>query len=138
MKLTLDIPEELARQLQELADREFRTPEAQILWLIKTAFMERRILLTDPRTDEEKAAAGAALRAEIERLYIAAGRPSTRKIRDRAREAGLDVAHTTVHQALTAARPISWHVADALRAALNGDPERIKDLWIESQGDRRG
>ena len=134
MRLTLDIPDEQARQLQELADREFRTPEAQILWLIHQAFAGRRTLLTDRRT-----AASAALHTEIGRLYAAAGCPSTRQIAAWAAENGSHkISHTTVHQALTSARPITWSVAEALCSALHGDREKIRALWIEAQEDARG
>ncbi|MGL6233766.1 MAG: helix-turn-helix domain-containing protein [Segniliparus sp.] len=77
--------------------------------------------------DGGRSPALASFQEELRRLRLAAGQPSFRAI---AKDIGWS--HSTIARAFTGDAAPKWDLAEALAAHLNGDPERLRRLWIAS------
>jgi len=123
--LTIQVPDDALERLQALAERECRTPEGQALWFILGVLGRRA---NDKRTYEERVRDAQPLLAELRKLHVQAGKPSTREL---GRAVG--VSHATVHAALRGPTAPTWPVLEKIVKALGGDAGRFRDLWADTQ-----
>lgn len=126
-ELVLAVPAEMMQWLTATAERDFRTPEAQALWVLAQAL--RRESSRSARVE-----VSAELTTELRLLHEAAGFPSTRAISRKAAQNGDMVSHTSVHEAIAGHRLLSWRVMEAMVKALDGDPEHFRSLWAANRG----
>jgi DNA-binding phage protein len=142
-QLTVELPRELIEEIRALAGRERRTVDGQFQWLI-----ERGIEATDSRPkrlprvavpgqeaeanriSEARAQASRDLIGRLLELYAEAGMPSTRKV---AAKAG-GISHTTVHVVLRGGQIPKLDNLLKIVAALGGDQEYFRSLWIRACG----
>ncbi|MFE1547372.1 tetratricopeptide repeat protein [Streptomyces sp. NPDC058718] len=76
-----------------------------------------------------------ALRERLRAAHLASGELSTREIARRAHGA---VSHTAAHQVLRAANLPSWKTLEPVVAALGGDAEKFKELWMRARSEQEG
>lgn len=136
-QLTIDLPDDILAWLLEVADREFRTCDRQVLWFLHQA-MTRSAATRQPgqrtETQEARLQRYQPVYQELRRAYLAAGKPSGRSIADsiRQRNAGGAIAHTTVSTVLSGDAIPSWPVLEKITTALRGDVSAVKKLWEEA------
>jgi hypothetical protein len=129
VQLTVTVPDDLMEWLAGTAERNFRTPEGQVLWLIRSARGENR----RGRDGEAK----RALSADLRKLHEDAGMPSVRAISERIEQQGGNVSHSTVHAAIKGNNLPSWANVESIVTALGGDVEHFRDLTVRAHGGRQ-
>ena len=142
--LTVQVPDDLMEHFRVMAEGEFRSPEGQVLWLIKTAVSaaERRSRelpfrrnRTGGRTQEEWLRDAQPMLSELRNLYLLAGAPSSRVLARRISErSARTISHTTVSCVLGGKVVASWSAMERIVKALGGDVEHYRALWAESLG----
>jgi len=118
--LTIPVPDDVMKRLQEMAAREYRTPAMQALWLIEHSLFARS---GRPPADPE---AARALAVALRELHARAGAPSSRKL---AAEIG-DMSHTTVAAAFRGHPVPTWDITERVVKGLGGDVEHFRRLWV--------
>jgi predicted transcriptional regulator len=132
MKLTIELPDDTAERLVVLAQREYRTTEAQASWLIQSALTGR---LAARASREAQLAAMRPVTAELNRLHRQAGMPSSRKI---AAMTGGKISHTTANAVLGGTVVPSWAVLVWITQALGGDVAVVRRLWADARSPQGG
>lgn len=130
VQLNISIPDDLMEWLTVAADRDFRTPQGHVLWLIKHA-RDR-----DSRHGPDGAArqeAREALFAELQKLHRDAGVPSLRTVAQRITRQGGIASHTAVHSALRGKSLPSLALMEGIVTVLDGDVEHFRALWIQAR-----
>jgi hypothetical protein len=125
------LPADIAAQLAELAESEFRTPEAQAAALIRDG-IRRSAAMTGPRPVRDQQAS-LDLAARMQELRLEAGHPSTRVI---AEGCGM-TSHTTVAEFMRGKRLASWATVSAVVTFLGGDPADYKESWIATRNGKQ-
>ncbi|SRR6266702_8348219 len=124
--INITLPKDQLDQLQVIADREYRTLEGQIQWMLARQ-LERWSLGKSPKTAPTEA--DQVFMDALRELYVLAGRPSTRAI---AAGAG-GMSHTTVADALRGPFAPTWYVASGLVEYFGGDLDKFRELWTAAQ-----
>jgi hypothetical protein len=128
--LTIDVPEDIMRQLQEIASTELRTPESQALWFLREALNRK------PRKKQQTLTARLVpyqpIFDELKRLCLLQGNPSCRMIAEavRRRDKGYTISHSTVNTVITGTSVPAWAPLEKITVALNGNPGAMKQLWL--------
>jgi hypothetical protein len=125
--LMVHLPDELYAAIGEVADREYRTVEGQVLWLLHQSIY-RPQGLRRPRN----LAADQAVTARLRELWDKAGRPTLRAVAE-----PVMISHTSVHEALAGKRVPRWPITERIAMALHATPEQVaelKELWGARQG----
>jgi hypothetical protein len=84
-----------------------------------------------PRRVRREAVPDGPIRAffdGLDRQYLLAGEPSTRKL-----GRSTSYSHTTIHKAMRGSRVPSWGLVELLVEALDGDRERFHNLWVAAR-----
>lgn len=125
-ELVLTVPAELMEWLAVTAERDFRAPAGQALWLLSQAMKREPSRIT-------ATAAHAELISELRSAHLAAGAPSTRMISRRIAQRGGRVSHTSVHDAINGNRLVSWPMTEAIVKALGADVSLFRRLWAAAR-----
>jgi hypothetical protein len=129
VQLNVSVPDDLMEWLAADAERNFRTTEGQVLWLLKSARGQARL----GRDSEAKQVLSIGLR----KLHEDAGVPSFRVIAERIRQQGGNVGHTTVYGAIRGGQLSSWAIVESIVTALDGDVGHFRALWVQARSGRR-
>lgn len=132
LNIALPDDDDLARWLATAARENFRSPEQHALWIISNA-RARAFYHARPLRQRVRAEDAQVLLDALRELYRRAGSPSTRMLAARITQAGVAVSHSTVHDALSGKRAVSWHRTEALVEALGGDVEAFRALWMTAR-----
>jgi hypothetical protein len=137
--LPVEVPDDMMERLRALADKEFRTPEGQVLWLIKTALDaadRREARPTGERSQvdrEQRIRAAQPVFDQLRTAHLLAGGPSSRVLANVIWEkTNTRVSHTTVNGVINGAVPPSWRVLESIVKALDGDTGHFRQLWAEA------
>jgi hypothetical protein len=138
-KLSVNVPDDLMKHFQALADSEFRTAEGQVLWLMTAAVSAaaRGHRLTPPSrpSAEQRLSNSRPIFDALHELLKAAGAPSSRAIAARIGElGGAKYSHTTINGVLNGTTAPSWPVLEKIVSVLDGDVEHFHQLWAEASG----
>lgn len=134
-------------RFQALAEREFRSPEGEVLWLIRTALeaADRRDAQPSPvsneqrrfQTKQERIDSLRPLFDELREAWLLAGGPSTRVLaRTVFEKTHTRISHTTIHGILNGTTVPMWPTLEGVVKVLGGDVEHFRRLWIVQ--DERG
>ncbi len=121
------LPKDMLDQIQAIADRECRTLDGQIQWMLARQLERRSLGRSVNRTVPSEA--DQAFMAALRELHALAGGPSTRAV---ATGAG-GMSHTTVADALRGPFTPTWYVASGLVEYLGGDLDKFRELWAVAQ-----
>jgi hypothetical protein len=136
--LTVDVPDTLLEPFRALAEKEFRTPEGQLLWLVKKALdaAERSTQghLTKPRQPvdyELRLRAMQPVISELRTARLLAGAPSSRVIAKAVfKKTYVRISHTTVNGILNGTVAPSWPALEKIVRVLGADITHFQQLWI--------
>lgn len=130
--LAVSVPGDLMEQFRALAEKQFRTPEQQALWLIKLAVDSASKADSEgpPGKRELRLAAVQPLLAELRSLWLLSGGPSSRVVSDMIyRQTATRISHTTVNSLVNGTAPPTWPTLEKVVKALGGDVEHFGRLW---------
>jgi hypothetical protein len=128
VQLNVSVPDDLMEWLALAAERNFRTPEGQVLWLLKSARGERRGMDGEARE---------ALFSELRKLHEVAGMPTYRVITERIEQQGGNASLTTVYSTIRGGQLSSWGIVENIVTALDGDVEHFRALWVQARSGRQ-
>lgn len=138
-QLIINIPDELLAKFRLLAARDYRSLEGELLFVIQRAVSRmdknrKPVVGTSRLTSQDKLERNEPVLEELKKLYLAAGKPSTRDLAAVVREQGGTLAHTTIHTIITGRVPFTWLTLERVVRALDGDVRHFKELWIAANG----
>jgi hypothetical protein len=142
-ELTVSVPDYLAAGLQSLADGAFRTPEGQVLWLIKMAVeaserRERPAAENSQTAYEQRLQAAQPVFDELRSVHLLAGGPASRVIAKAIFEkTHTKISHTTVNGVIGGTVAPSWPVLEKIVRVLGGDVGHFRQLWAAANTGRR-
>ncbi len=135
VQVNFTISDELMDWLVTTAAENYRTPEGQLLWVIReaaTRYQPPRAVIRDPQ-------AVRSLIRELQHLHVRSGQLSCRGIADQIRRNGvIQVSHTTVNTVLRGTYLPSLRVLEAIVTALDGDPGLFRSYWMRAHGGSPG
>lgn len=144
-ELSVKLPKELIEEARVLAERERRTMDGQIQWLIEhgiaaTDRHSKRIQSAGPpdpaqltRREADRAAVSRQIVTGLRGLRDAAGCPSTRVI---AKAVG-SVSHTTVNALFSAGAVPGLETTLKIVDYLGGDTEFYREMWHDARRGRQ-
>jgi hypothetical protein len=129
VQLNVSVPDDLMEWLAAAAEKNFRTPEGQVLWLLKSARGEFRRGMDG--------GAKQALFSGLRKLHEDAGMPTYRVITERIEQQGGNASLTTVYSTIRGGQLSSWGIVESIVTALDGDVEHFRALWVQARSGRQ-
>lgn len=120
--LTITVPDDLMDWLRTAADKNFRSPEGQVLSIISRSRVQsvsHGVRAFRPGMHD--------LTSALRELWSSAGCPASRTIAGE-----LKVSHSTVHDALMGRRFVSWQRLEVIVQFLGGDAGQFRALWANA------